>query len=55
MIIHTSIVDALRAMGFVLVISMIYDIVEDSQINTGRRDEGAVSYTHLTLPTSDLV
>ena len=40
MIIHTSIVDALRAMGFVLVISMIYDIVEDSQINTGRRDEG---------------
>ena len=35
MIIHTSIVDALRAMGFVLVISMIYDIVEDSQINTG--------------------
>ena len=40
MIIHTSIVDALRAMGFVLVISMIYDIVEDSQIITGRRDEG---------------
>ena len=40
MIIHTSIVDALRAMGFVLVISMIYDIVEDSQISTGRRDEG---------------
>ena len=40
MIVHTSIVDALRAMGFVLVISMIYDIVEDSQITTGRRDEG---------------
>jgi GPH family glycoside/pentoside/hexuronide:cation symporter len=27
-------------MGFTLVISMIYDIVENSQINTGRRDEG---------------
>ena len=40
MIVHTSIVDALRAMGFVLVISMIYDIVEDSQMTTGRRDEG---------------
>ena len=30
----------LRAMGFTLVISMIYDIVENSQVTTGRRDEG---------------
>jgi Na+/melibiose symporter-like transporter len=37
---YTAIEDMLRAMGFVLVISMIFDIVEDSQIKTGRRDEG---------------
>ena len=40
LILHTGIEDLLRAMGFTLVISMIYDIVENSQINTGRRDEG---------------
>ena len=37
---YTAFEDMLRAMGFVLVISMIFDIVEDSQIRTGRRDEG---------------
>ena len=40
LILHTGVEDLLRAMGFTLVISMIYDIVENSQINTGRRDEG---------------
>lgn len=40
LILHTGIEDMLRAMGFTLVISMIYDIVENSQISTGRRDEG---------------
>ena len=40
LILHTGIEDLLRAMGFTLVISMIYDIVENSEITTGRRDEG---------------
>lgn len=40
LIIYTAIEDMLRAMGFVLVISMIFDVVEDSQVKTGRRDEG---------------
>ena len=40
LILHTGAEDMLRAMGFTLVISMIYDIVENSQVTTGRRDEG---------------
>ena len=30
----------LRTAGFILVLSMIYDVVEDGQLSTGRRDEG---------------
>ena len=32
----------LRTAGFILVLSMIYDVVEDGQLSTGRRDEGLV-------------
>ena len=38
--IHTGITDFLAVMGFVLVISMAFDVVENSQTKTGRRDEG---------------
>jgi Na+/melibiose symporter-like transporter len=30
----------LRTVGWILVISMVYDVVEDGQLSTGRRDEG---------------
>ena len=30
----------LRTAGWILVISMVYDVVEDGQLATGRRDEG---------------
>lgn len=39
-LLHTAITDFLSVMGFVLVISMAFDVVENSQTKTGRRDEG---------------
>ena len=32
----------LRTAGWILVISMVYDVVEDGQLTTGRRDEGSL-------------
>ena len=40
MISHQCITDVLSVMGWVILISMVFDVVEDSQKKTGRRDEG---------------
>ena len=40
MISHQCITDILSVMGWVILISMVFDVVEDSQKKTGRRDEG---------------
>jgi len=40
MIFHQCITDILSVMGWVILISMVFDVVEDSQKKTGRRDEG---------------
>ena len=40
MISHQCITDILSVMGWVILISMVFDVVEDSQKKTGSRDEG---------------
>ena len=40
MISHQCATDVLSVMGWVILISMVFDVVEDSQKKTGRRDEG---------------
>ena len=40
MISHQCVTDVLSVMGWVILISMVFDVVEDSQKKTGRRDEG---------------
>ena len=40
MISHQCVTDILSVMGWVILISMVFDVVEDSQKKTGRRDEG---------------
>ena len=37
---HQCVTDVLSVMGWVILISMVFDVVEDSQKKTGRRDEG---------------
>ena len=40
MLMHLCITDIFSVMGWVVMISMMFDVVEDSQMRTGRRDEG---------------
>ena len=40
MISHQCVTDILSVMGWVILISMVFDVVEDSQKKTGRREEG---------------
>ena len=40
MLMHLCVTDIFSVMGWVVMISMMFDVVEDSQMRTGRRDEG---------------